>query len=103
MQKIHHTSGDSTGRCVVHLESGKSLALNCNLDEFYRALAIYEVDGKAIQDVFTFLSADEREFLLSGVLPEEWDKVWADNPKDISDVITGVKVLMKYIRRGQGR
>jgi hypothetical protein len=32
--------------------------------------------GRLIQDVFPTLTADEREFLLSGATPEEWDEVF---------------------------
>jgi hypothetical protein len=32
--------------------------------------------GKHIQDVFPELSADEREFLMTGSTPEEWEEMW---------------------------
>lgn len=31
-------------------------------------------NGELIQNVFPDLSADEREFLISGMLPEEWER-----------------------------
>ena len=31
--------------------------------------------GELIQNVFPDLSTDEREFLISGLLPDEWEKV----------------------------
>lgn len=34
------------------------------------------VNGELIQKVFPHLNEDEREFLLSGILPNEWDKVF---------------------------
>lgn len=30
--------------------------------------------GARAQDVFTFLNADEREFLISGIPPGKWDE-----------------------------
>jgi len=30
-------------------------------------------NGELIQDVMPHLSVDEREFLISGMIPEEWD------------------------------
>jgi hypothetical protein len=30
--------------------------------------------GKPIQDVFPELSADDREFLMTGITPDEWDQ-----------------------------
>jgi len=32
--------------------------------------------GELIQNVFTNLSNDEREFLMTGITPEEWDEVF---------------------------
>jgi hypothetical protein len=32
-----------------------------------------------VQDAFPHLSADEREFLMSGATPAEWADVFADN------------------------
>lgn len=37
-----------------------------------------------IQDVFPHLSDDDREFLLTGVTPEEWDEMFADVEEDIA-------------------
>ena len=33
-------------------------------------------NGELIQNVFTNLSDDEREFLMTGITPEEWDEVF---------------------------
>lgn len=30
--------------------------------------------GKLIQNVFPHLTADQREFMMTGITPEEWDK-----------------------------
>jgi hypothetical protein len=32
--------------------------------------------GKLIQDAFPMLNADQREFLLTGLTPEQWDKIF---------------------------
>jgi hypothetical protein len=32
--------------------------------------------GELIQDVMPHLSAEDREFLISGCTQEEWDKLW---------------------------
>jgi hypothetical protein len=34
--------------------------------------------GDLIQRAFPFLNADQREFLMTGILPEEWDAMWAE-------------------------
>ena len=43
-------------------------------------LAAWEAAGRPglIQKVFSDLSADDREFLLSGVTPDEWDMYMKD-------------------------
>lgn len=33
--------------------------------------------GAFIQDVFPHLSANEREFLISGAMPDSWDKAYS--------------------------
>lgn len=33
-------------------------------------------DGKMAQDAFPYLSADEREMLISGICPQCWDKTF---------------------------
>ena len=35
--------------------------------------------GELVQDVFPDLSVEEREFLISGVTPEEWDNTFGDS------------------------
>lgn len=42
--------------------------------------------GELIQDVFPLLSADEREFLMTGITPEEWDYLFNDAPYPHSEV-----------------
>lgn len=37
--------------------------------------------GELIQNVFTNLSDDEREFLMTGISPEEWDEVFDKKAK----------------------
>lgn len=36
-------------------------------------------NGTLIQNALPQLNADEREFLISGVTPEEWDEIFNDN------------------------
>ena len=35
-------------------------------------------EGELIQNVMSHLTADQREFLISGTTPEEWDSVFGD-------------------------
>lgn len=35
-----------------------------------------------IQDLMPYLSDNDREFILSGITPEEWDGAFAENEED---------------------
>lgn len=35
--------------------------------------------GELAQNVFTQLNAEEREFIISGNVPEDWDRMFAEN------------------------
>lgn len=41
-------------------------------------IAEWQRSGKMVQDAFPDLSAAQREFLLSGSTPEEWDELWKE-------------------------
>lgn len=38
----------------------------------------WEAGGILIQDAFPHLSADDREFLMTGITPDEWDEHFSD-------------------------
>lgn len=45
----------------------------------------WQMRGNYIQNAFPYLSADEREFILTGITPEEWAEIFKmanDNVKD---------------------
>lgn len=63
----------------------KSMIFNCSLEDFYRGKhRIYGQHGirPHIQEVFPYLTTDEREFLLTGMTPEEWNRLFGEDPKD---------------------
>lgn len=46
-------------------------------------LAMQETDNRPhIQHVFPDLSSDDREFLLTGITPEEWDAIFPPEDED---------------------
>lgn len=49
-----------------------------DIDVTEEAIAAWKSTGMLIQDAFPHLNADEREFLLSGATPEEWDAAFPD-------------------------
>lgn len=46
--------------------------------DFCNGMWAWNRDGKYIQDAFPTLSADDREFLMTGITPEEWDELFGD-------------------------
>ena len=40
------------------------------------------MEGALIQDVMPSLSADEREFLMTGITPDEWDAEFGEESND---------------------
>lgn len=42
-----------------------------------------------VQEAFPHLSANDREFLLTGITPEEWDELMGDLEEDEDDNYTG--------------
>lgn len=51
-----------------------SMALNINLEDFQRGLGL-RAGGALIQDAFPQLNADEREFIMTGATPDEWNEL----------------------------
>lgn len=49
-----------------------TMTLNISQEEFDAADKAWQA-GSMVQNAFHMLNADEREFLLTGVTPEEWD------------------------------
>jgi hypothetical protein len=45
-----------------------------DLDITPAQLSLYDEFGVLLQDAFPNLTAEEREFIKSGITPEEWDK-----------------------------
>jgi len=39
-------------------------------------------EGELIQNVFPHLSIDEREFLQTGIIGEEWEEYWEESNRD---------------------
>ena len=56
--------------------TGKTVSREIDVER--HDLERWEAGGILIQDAFPHLSADDREFILSGVTPEEWDEHFSD-------------------------
>jgi len=46
--------------------------------DFYRWQGDYNTPGVLIQEAFPYLSADQREMLMTGYCSECWAKLWED-------------------------
>ena len=70
---------DNQVEITVHLPSGstKQSKFDCTIQQIADAQSEYN-SGKLVQDAFWFLSADDREFLMTGLTPEEWDAMFPD-------------------------
>lgn len=77
IRHTHHPSPDDT-QVLILAENGKMMEFNCGNIDYLRGLYAYR-NGALIQDAFDFLSADEREFLISGLTPEEFDISFDEN------------------------
>lgn len=56
--------------------SGKIHSMDLDITD--EQISEYNKGDKLIQDVFPNLSPDEREFIMSGITPEEWDSMFGE-------------------------
>lgn len=56
--------------------TGKTHTMTLPISEGDYHMGLYRwANGAYIQDAFPMLSADEREFIQTGIPPEEWDNI----------------------------
>lgn len=55
-----------------------TLDLNCDAEIFEAAWHEWKYEGRLAQDAFHFLDADEREFIMTGTLPGQWEEKFSD-------------------------
>jgi hypothetical protein len=51
----------------------RELEIDCTLEQYSKWQA-----GAMIQDAMPHLSADDREFVMTGITPEEWDSMFSE-------------------------
>ncbi len=59
----------------------KSIIVDHSFEKLSQAWFQWQIKGDKIQFAFPFLSDDEREFILTGITKEEWDKIFPDEEK----------------------
>ena len=52
------------------------------LDITEEQLNSYYNSGMNVQDAFPHLNADEREFIMTGCTPDEWNNMFSGGPED---------------------
>ncbi len=59
--------------------SGKltEMLIGINFNDFVKAFKAWD-SGELIQNAFPTLSADEREFIKTGITPQEWEAVFGE-------------------------
>jgi len=68
------------------------MTLNCSIEELAAGNAAYH-KGALIQDAFPFLTADEREFLMTGITKSEWNEIFSEEAEaNEEDDMKGVDV-----------
>lgn len=77
MMQVHkYRKDEETGNVVITIRD-KEMVFNCTYEQYRNGIIAYQA-GKVMQDAFPFLSADEREFLMSGFTPFEWREIFGD-------------------------
>jgi hypothetical protein len=75
--KLYNFSNNNSNTCVhinkcVHCKESNQFRLNFDHYQQWRS-------GVYVQDIFTHLSIDERELLISGTHPECWNEVFGED------------------------
>jgi hypothetical protein len=71
---VNFSYGRGFGDTVVQF-GGKQMVFMCSFDQFEAGLGLYD-RGALVQVAFPFLSNAEREFLMTGITPQEWEAMF---------------------------
>jgi len=81
---IQHKYSGNEFQTVVTSTKGKQMLFFIPVSRFEQGVKDYKA-GAMVQDAFPFLSPNEREFLISGLLPSEFDDLFEDLPDEDCD------------------
>lgn len=68
-------ASESNEAVLIELPSGKKMQINCTSEQYLEGMRQYR-EGALMQNAFPFLDANEREFLMTGITPHEWDNMF---------------------------
>lgn len=74
---LEHIAQDLVLVTKVSLLSGKTNSMTLPIRQ--GEVEYWQQSGAMVQDVFPHLTAGEREFLISGITPDEWDDAFGDD------------------------
>ena len=57
------------------------MKLPVDIEKFQKDLDIYQNQDMFIQDAFKYLDPEQREFVKTGITPDEWDELFPDGTK----------------------
>ena len=72
-------TGDTT---ITNLDRRKKIVVHANIGQISRGWYKWYHEKELIQDAFPFLSADEREFIKTGLTKENWDMIFGAEVKE---------------------
>lgn len=73
---------EGEGKTKIHcLTVKKTIIVDHPLEDLNKGWYLW-MNGAFIQRAFPFLNADEREFLMTGITSEEWDKLFPEDDDD---------------------
>jgi hypothetical protein len=68
---------DDRDKTDIYLaDTGRKITVDMIIERLSVSWYEWQVKGKKLQEAFPYLVADEREFLMSGLTSEEWDKIF---------------------------
>lgn len=88
--QISNIGGEDTKPVTITLlatktRPAKKLVVDHSLQAINQSWFFW-MSGKKVQDAFPYLNADEREFLMTGITPDEWKKIFGESEDSDEDV-----------------
>lgn len=60
----------------------KTLSIPLTRAQWQRGWESWQISGNYVQDAFPTLNADQREFIMTGITPEEWEAMFGSEEED---------------------
>lgn len=75
--------------------TNKLITVTMKLETFSACFYQWQMNGKFIQDAFKDLSAEEREFLITGITPAEWKELFPPESDEEAEATESYKQYTK--------